>query len=45
MNIFTLIISVLLFIELSNCTLSPPKNRNSKKSKGKIEIKVAIKIL
>lgn len=45
MNIFTLIISVLLFIELSNCTLSPPKNRNSKKTKGKIEIKVEIKIL
>lgn len=39
MNVFTLITSVLLFIELSNCTLSPPKDRNSKKSKGKIEIK------
>lgn len=45
MNVFTLIISILSFIELSNCTLSPPKDRNSKKSKGKIEIKVEKKIL
>ncbi|XP_017761479.1 PREDICTED: chitinase domain-containing protein 1 [Eufriesea mexicana] len=39
MNIFILIISVLLFIQLSECTLSPPKDRNTKKNKGKVETK------
>lgn len=40
MNVFTLTIGLLLFVLLSECTLSPPKDRNSKKGKGKIEIKV-----
>ncbi|CAD1472201.1 unnamed protein product [Heterotrigona itama] len=39
MNICILIISALLFVQLSECTLSPPKDRNNKKNKGKIEIK------
>lgn len=39
MNIFSLIISLLLFFQLSECTLSPPKDRNNKKNKGKIEFK------
>lgn len=40
MNIFSLMISLLLFFQLSECTLSPPKDRNNKKNKGKIENKV-----
>lgn len=40
MNICILVISALLFVQLSECTLSPPKDRNNKKNKGKIEIKV-----
>lgn len=40
MNIFSLIISLLLFFQLSECTLSPLKDRNNKKNKGKIEFKV-----
>lgn len=40
MNIFVSTIALLLVIQLSDCTLSPPKDRNSKKSKGKIEIKL-----
>ncbi|XP_006614402.1 chitinase domain-containing protein 1 isoform X1 [Apis dorsata] len=39
MNIFSLMISLLLFFQLSECTLSPPKDRNNKKNKGKIENK------
>lgn len=40
MNIFALTISLLLFIQLSECTLSPPKGKTNKKSKGKVESKV-----
>lgn len=39
MNIFALTISLLLFIQLSECTLSPPKGKTNKKSKGKVESK------
>ncbi|KOC66080.1 Chitinase domain-containing protein 1 [Habropoda laboriosa] len=39
MNIFALTIGLLLFVQLSECTLSPPKDKISKKSKGKIENK------
>ncbi|CAK9799351.1 Chitinase domain-containing protein 1 [Anthophora quadrimaculata] len=39
MNIFALIIGLVFFVQLSECTLSPPKDKNIKKSKGKTEIK------
>ncbi|XP_076243038.1 chitinase domain-containing protein 1 [Calliopsis andreniformis] len=37
MNVFALIISSLLLVQLSECTLSPPKGKAGKRSKGKIE--------
>lgn len=40
MNIFALVVGLLLLIQLSECTLSPPKGKASKKSKGKVESKV-----
>lgn len=40
MNVFTLIIALLLLVQLSECTLSPPKGKANKRSKGKIESKV-----
>lgn len=39
MNVFTLIIALLLLVQLSECTLSPPKGKANKRSKGKIESK------
>ncbi|XP_076648894.1 chitinase domain-containing protein 1 [Halictus rubicundus] len=39
MNILALTISLLLVGQLSECTLSPPKGKVTKKSKGKIESK------
>ncbi|XP_033334518.2 chitinase domain-containing protein 1 isoform X2 [Megalopta genalis] len=39
MNIYAITINLLLIIQLSQCTLSPPKGKGSKKSKGKIESK------
>lgn len=40
MNILRLIISLIVFIQLSECTLLPPKDKNSKKNKGKVETKI-----
>ncbi|XP_076634112.1 chitinase domain-containing protein 1 isoform X2 [Colletes latitarsis] len=39
MNIFTLTISLFLLVQLSKCTLSPPRGKTGKKNKGKIESK------
>ncbi|XP_043264535.1 chitinase domain-containing protein 1 [Colletes gigas] len=39
MNIFTLTISLFLLVQLSRCTLSPPRGKTGKKNKGKIESK------
>ncbi|XP_076669932.1 chitinase domain-containing protein 1 isoform X3 [Andrena cerasifolii] len=39
MNIFAFAVGLLLLIQLSECTLSPPKGKASKKSKGKVESK------
>ncbi|CAL7940435.1 unnamed protein product [Xylocopa violacea] len=39
MNILVSVIALLLLFDSSECTLSPPKDRISKKNKGKIEIK------
>ncbi|XP_003707684.1 chitinase domain-containing protein 1 isoform X1 [Megachile rotundata] len=40
MNILRLIIGLIVFIQLSECTLLPPKDKNSKKNKGKVETKI-----
>ncbi|XP_053982505.1 chitinase domain-containing protein 1 [Hylaeus volcanicus] len=39
MNIFVLTIGLMLLVQLSACTLSPPKGKSNRKSKGKIESK------
>ncbi|XP_031849883.1 chitinase domain-containing protein 1 [Nomia melanderi] len=39
MNIFILTISLLLLVQFSECTLSPPKGKANKKGKGKIDSK------
>lgn len=36
MNFYILVIAVLLFVVSSECTLSPPAKKNSKKDKGKL---------
>lgn len=41
MNILRLTIVLIVFVELSECTLLPPKDKSSKRNKGKVETKVA----
>ncbi|XP_029035486.1 chitinase domain-containing protein 1 isoform X2 [Osmia bicornis bicornis] len=40
MNVLRLTIVLIVFVELSECTLLPPKDKSSKRNKGKVETKI-----